>query len=61
MKPAPNDELQQNMRLFPSAAGAIALALAAVLVLGVWPGGALDVAVRSAGTLTQTNTPVAQQ
>jgi NADH-quinone oxidoreductase subunit N len=61
MKPATNDELQQNMRLFPAAAGAIALALAAVLIFGVWPGGALEVAVQSAGTLTQTGTPVAQQ
>jgi NADH-quinone oxidoreductase subunit N len=59
MKAAPDDELQRDMRLFPTAAGAIALALAAVVVLGVWPRGALDAAVGSAGTLTQTGTPVA--
>ena len=49
------------MRLFPSAAGVIALSLIAVLVFGVWPRGALDAAVKSAGTLTQTGTPVARQ
>jgi len=61
MKPAPSDELQRDMRLFPTAAGAIALSVAAVVLFGFLPGGALDVAVRSAGTLTQTGTPVARQ
>ena len=35
--------------------------LAAVLFFGFWPGGALDAAVRSADTLTQTGTPVARK
>jgi NADH-quinone oxidoreductase subunit N len=61
MKPAPSDELQQDMRLFPAAAGAIAISVAALLVFGFWPGGALEVAVRSAGTMTQTGMPVARQ
>ena len=61
MKTAPSDELQRDMRLFPSAAGVIALSLVAVVVFGFWPRGALDAAVKSAGTLTQTGTPVARQ
>ena len=59
MKAAPSEELHRGVRLFPAAAGAIALSLAIVLVLGFWPGGALDAAIRSAGTLTQTGVPVA--
>ena len=61
MKSAPSDELHRDMRLFPAAAGAIAISLAAVLVFGFWPRGALDTAVQSAGTLTQTGMPVARQ
>jgi NADH-quinone oxidoreductase subunit N len=61
MKTAPSDELHRDIRLFPSAAGAIALSLVAVLIFGFWPRGALEAAVQSAGTLTQTGTPVARQ
>jgi NADH-quinone oxidoreductase subunit N len=61
MKAAPSDELHRDFRLFPAAAGAIAVSLVAVLLFGVWPRGALDVAVQSAGTLTQTGIPVARQ
>jgi NADH:ubiquinone oxidoreductase subunit 2 (subunit N) len=61
MKAAPSDELHRDLRLFAPAAGAIALSLAAVLVFGFWPRGALDAAVDSAGTLTQAGTPVARQ
>jgi NADH-quinone oxidoreductase subunit N len=61
MKTAASDELHREMGLFPAAAGAIALSLAAVLIFGFWPRGALDAAVHSAGTLTETGTPVAQQ
>jgi hypothetical protein len=32
-----------------------------VLLFGFWPAGALDVAGRSASTLTQTATPVVRQ
>ena len=38
--------------------GAIAVAIVAVLLFGVWPGRALDLAGRSAATLTQTAVPV---
>jgi hypothetical protein len=33
----------------------------AVLLFGFWPGGALDAALHSAATLTQTGVPVADQ
>jgi NADH-quinone oxidoreductase subunit N len=61
MKSAPREPAHQGVRLFPTAAGAIAVSVAAVLLFGFWPGGALDAAVRSAETLTQTGTPVARQ
>jgi NADH-quinone oxidoreductase subunit N len=61
MKAAPSEELHQGVRLFPAAAGAIALSMVVVVVLGFWPGGALDAATRSAGTLTQTGVPVAAE
>ena len=47
------------MRLSPAALGAVALTVAAVLLLGVWPGAMLDIAGRSANTLTQTGLPFA--
>jgi NADH:ubiquinone oxidoreductase subunit 2 (subunit N) len=61
MKAAPSEEIHRGVRLFPAAAGAIAVSVAAVLLFGFWPGGVLDAAVRSAGTLTQTGVPVAAQ
>jgi hypothetical protein len=61
MKPAPTEEAHRDVRLFPAAAGAIALSLIAVVLLGLWPRGALETAVHSAVTLTQTATPVARQ
>jgi NADH-quinone oxidoreductase subunit N len=61
MKPAPGDAPYQGVRLTAAAAGAIALSVVAVLLFGFWPGGALDTAVRSAATLTQTGVPVAHQ
>jgi NADH-quinone oxidoreductase subunit N len=60
MKPAPSAESHQETRLWPAAAGAIALSVIALLLFGVWPAGALDVAGRSASTLTQTNLPIAR-
>jgi NADH-quinone oxidoreductase subunit N len=59
MKAPTSEEVHSGVRLFPAAAGAIAVAVAAVLLFGFWPRGALDASVRSAGTLTQTGTPVA--
>ena len=60
MKPAATAESHQDTRLWPAAAGAIALSVIALLLFGVWPAGALDVAGRSASTLTQTNLPIAR-
>jgi NADH-quinone oxidoreductase subunit N len=59
MKAPSSEEVHRGIRLFPAAAGAIAVSVAAVLLFGFWPGGALDAAVRSADTLTQTGVPVA--
>jgi NADH-quinone oxidoreductase subunit N len=59
MRPAPSSDRYASVRLSPAAAGAIALSIVALLVLGVWPSGALDLAGRSAGTLTQTGLPIA--
>jgi NADH-quinone oxidoreductase subunit N len=59
MRPAPSADRYAGVRLPPAALGAMALTVAAVLVFGVWPGGLLDLAVRSATTLTQTGVPIA--
>lgn len=61
MKPAPSEEVYRGVRLSPAAAGAIAVSLIVVLLFGFWPSGALEAAIRSAGTLTLTGTPVARQ
>jgi NADH-quinone oxidoreductase subunit N len=61
MKAPASEESHRTVRLWPAAAGAIAVSVVAIVLLGFWPGGALDAAVRSAGTLTQTGTPVARQ
>jgi len=61
MKPGPSEAPQGALRLSAAAAGAIALSVAAVLVFGFWPAGALDAAGRSTATLTQTGVPVAQE
>jgi len=59
MKPAPSGERYAGVRLPPAAAGAVALAVAAILLFGFWPAGLLDVARQSADTLTQTGLPIA--
>jgi NADH-quinone oxidoreductase subunit N len=59
MKAPASDETHSQVRLFPAAAGAIAVSVVAVVLFGLWPSGALDTAVQSAGTLTQTGMPVA--
>ena len=61
MKDAPSAETHREVRFSPAAGGAIAFTVVAVLVFGFWPRGALDVAGRSASTLTQTATSVARQ
>jgi NADH-quinone oxidoreductase subunit N len=61
MKPPLSDESHREVRLWPAAAGAIAVSVIAVLLFGLWPAGALDVAGRSASTLTQTGVPVGRQ
>ncbi len=61
MKPMPSEEAHQEVRLWPAAAGAMALSVLAVILFGIWPAGALDIAGRSAGTLTQTASPVARE
>jgi NADH-quinone oxidoreductase subunit N len=59
MKSAPTADRYAGVRLSPAALGAVALTVAAVLVLGVWPGTMLDIAGQSAATLTQTGLPFA--
>jgi len=59
MRPAAAPARFDKVRLAPAAAGALALSIAAIVVFGFWPGGLLDLAGRSAQTLTQTGMPVA--
>jgi NADH-quinone oxidoreductase subunit N len=61
MKPSAGDDSHAEVRLWPAAAGAIAVSVIAVLLFGIWPGRVLDLAGRSASTLTQTGTPVARE
>jgi NADH-quinone oxidoreductase subunit N len=61
MKSAPDEEVHRAFRLWPAAAAATAVSVAAVLLFGVWPRAALDAAVESSGTLTQTGLPVAAE
>jgi NADH-quinone oxidoreductase subunit N len=59
MRPAPSGDRYAATRFAPAALGAMALTVAAIVVFGVWPGGLLDLAGRSATTLTQTSVPIA--
>jgi NADH-quinone oxidoreductase subunit N len=59
MRPSPASDRYAGVRLAPAALGAVALTVVAVLVLGIWPGRALDVAGRAGATLTQTAIPIA--
>jgi NADH-quinone oxidoreductase subunit N len=59
MKSAPTADRYASVRLSPAALGAVALTIAAVVLLGVWPGAMLDIAAKSAATLTQTGLPFA--
>ncbi|MGH7499121.1 MAG: NADH-quinone oxidoreductase subunit N [Gemmatimonadales bacterium] len=59
MKPAPAPSREGGARLNPAALGAIGVSVALIILLGVWPGGLLDLAGQSAATLTQTARPLA--
>jgi NADH-quinone oxidoreductase subunit N len=59
MKAPAADDVHAGVRLFPAAAGAIAVSVLAVVLFGLWPSGALNTAIQSAATLTQTGMPVA--
>jgi NADH-quinone oxidoreductase subunit N len=59
MKPAPSADRYAAVRLAPAAFGTVVLSVAAVLLFGVWPTALLDLAARSAVTLTQTGLPFA--
>ena len=59
MKPAPSEGVSPEGRLWPAAAGAIAVSVIAVVLFGFWPARVLDLAGRSAATLTQPAMPVA--
>jgi len=61
MRPSPSAERHAAVGLSPTAAGAIALSVAAVLLFGLWPSGLLELAGASARTLTQTALPLAGQ
>ena len=59
MKPAPSADRYAGVRLAPTAAAAVGLSVAAVLLFGFLPSAILDLAGRSAETLTQTGLPIA--
>jgi NADH-quinone oxidoreductase subunit N len=61
MRSAPDEEAQRAIRFWPAAGAAVAVSVAAVLLFGVWPSGALDTALRSAGTLIETGVVAAGQ
>jgi NADH-quinone oxidoreductase subunit N len=61
MRPSPSPEHHAAVGLSRTAAGAIALSVAMVLLFGVWPRELLDLAGTSARTLTQTAIPMAGQ
>jgi NADH-quinone oxidoreductase subunit N len=59
MKPSPSPDVPRGSPVTRAAALAVAVTVAAVLVFGFWPTGAVDAAGRSAASLTATVTPVA--
>jgi hypothetical protein len=61
MRSAPDEEAQRAIRFWPAAGAAVAVSVAAVVLFGVWPSGALDTALRSAGTLTETGVAAATE
>jgi NADH-quinone oxidoreductase subunit N len=61
MKSPASEDVHHEVRLYPAAAGAIALSVIAVLAFGFWPRGALEASVQSTGTLSQMSVPVARK
>jgi NADH-quinone oxidoreductase subunit N len=61
MKSAPDEESHRAIRLWPAAAATVSVSVAALLLFGLWPRGALDTALQSAGNLTQSGVPVAAE
>jgi NADH-quinone oxidoreductase subunit N len=61
MKSAADDEVHRTVRLWPAAAATVGVSVAAIVLFGVWPRGALDAALRSSGNLTQSGVPVAAE
>jgi NADH-quinone oxidoreductase subunit N len=59
MRPSPSAERHAGVGLSVTAAGVIAVSVVAVVLLGLWPNGLLELATASARSLTQTAMPVA--
>jgi NADH-quinone oxidoreductase subunit N len=59
MRPSPEPDRHAAVGLSPTAAAAIAVSVAAVLLFGLWPSELLELAGASARTLTQTALPLA--
>ena len=59
MRPSPTPAPSEVSRFPRAAAGAIAVSIVLIVVLGFWPRELLDLAGQSAATLTQTGRPLA--
>ncbi len=59
MKPAASEDSHATTRLWAAGVGAVTASVVAVVLFGIWPAGVLDIAGRSAATLTQTAAPAA--
>jgi NADH-quinone oxidoreductase subunit N len=54
MRPSPSEARQAGLGLSATAAGVLAVSVAAVILFGLWPNDLLELAAASARTLTQT-------
>ena len=61
MKPAPAEPAHAGLALPRASAAVVAATVLAVILFGFWPSGAVDSAVQSARSLTQTMLPVAER
>jgi NADH-quinone oxidoreductase subunit N len=59
MRPSPSAERPARVGLSATAAGVLTVSVAAVVLLGLWPNGLLELAAASARSLTQTALPMA--